>query len=68
MPVSPYDTVTLLIAGVLIGLVHEGSDHGLGSLSVSINMWTHIDPHVLLFTFLPALLFGGARRILLATS
>eukprot|EP00227_Mantoniella_beaufortii_P003899 CAMPEP_0197607832 /NCGR_PEP_ID=MMETSP1326-20131121/47889_1 /TAXON_ID=1155430 /ORGANISM="Genus nov. species nov., Strain RCC2288" /LENGTH=858 /DNA_ID=CAMNT_0043175941 /DNA_START=220 /DNA_END=2796 /DNA_ORIENTATION=+ len=55
----PY-TVTLLVAGMLIGLVHEASDHGLGSLSVSINMWTQIDPHVLLFTFLPALLFGDA--------
>jgi len=30
MSSSPSYTVTLLIAGVLIGLVHEASDHGLG--------------------------------------
>ena len=55
----PY-TVTLLVCGIAMGMAHEATDGGLGSLSVSMDQWIHIDPHVLLFTFLPALLFGDA--------
>ena len=55
----PY-TVTLLLCGIIIGLVHEATDKGLGTLSDSIDQWLLIDPHLLLFTFLPALLFGDA--------
>lgn len=55
----PY-TVTLLGCGGIIGLIHEATDKGLGRLSVSIDQWTAIDPHLLLFVFLPALLFGDA--------
>ena len=32
-------------------------------LGVSISMWTTIDPHLLLFVFLPALLFGDAKAV-----
>jgi len=38
--------------------VHEFTNHNLGKMSVSINMWINIHPHLLLFSFLPALLFG----------
>jgi hypothetical protein len=55
----PY-TCTLLLCGVVIGLVHESTDKGLGRLSISIDQWLSIDPHLLLFAFLPALLFGDA--------
>ena len=55
----PY-TVTLLICGIIIGLAHEATDKGLGRLSESIDQWLAIDPHLLLFAFLPALLFGDA--------
>merc|ERR1712159_543769 len=56
-PSVPY-TAVLLVEGMLLGLLHEMTDHKLGKLSVSINMWINIHPHLLLFTFLPALLFG----------
>jgi NhaP-type Na+/H+ or K+/H+ antiporter len=56
-PSVPY-TAVLLIEGILLGMCHEFSDHNLGKLSVSINMWINIHPHLLLFSFLPALLFG----------
>lgn len=36
---------------------------GLGVLSTSMAMWSHIDPHLLLFAFLPALLFGDAMGL-----
>ena len=36
---------------------------GLGTLSTSITMWAHMDPHLLLFAFLPALLFGDAMGL-----
>jgi NhaP-type Na+/H+ or K+/H+ antiporter len=36
---------------------------GLGTLSASMAMWSKIDPHLLLFAFLPALLFGDAMGL-----
>jgi NhaP-type Na+/H+ or K+/H+ antiporter len=36
---------------------------GLGVLSTSMAMWSHIDPHLLLYAFLPALLFGDAMGL-----
>ena len=61
-PSLPY-TVVLLVEGVILALIHESSDGGLGMLSTSINMWQKIDPHLLLFAFLPVLLFGDAMSL-----
>ncbi|OLP88823.1 Sodium/hydrogen exchanger 7 [Symbiodinium microadriaticum] len=58
----PY-TVSLLIAGVLLGAMHIESSQGLGTLSRSIALWMDIDPHVILYSFLPVLLFGDALSI-----
>lgn len=61
-PSLPY-TAVLLVEGMILGGVHEMTNHGMGKLSVSINMWINIHPHLLLFTFLPALLFGDCMCI-----
>jgi NhaP-type Na+/H+ or K+/H+ antiporter len=61
-PSVPY-TVVLLIEGFTIGYIHELSEHGLGDLSVSLEMWSSIDPHLLLFAFLPPLLFSDSMGL-----
>lgn len=58
----PY-TVWLFVIGIGLGWMDWQSSNGLGNLSESIKMWTHIDPHVLLYTFLPVLLFGDSMNI-----
>eukprot|EP00397_Hematodinium_sp_SG-2012_P006626 GEMP01006660.1.p1 GENE.GEMP01006660.1~~GEMP01006660.1.p1 ORF type:complete len:999 (+),score=130.70 GEMP01006660.1:12-3008(+) len=57
LPVLPY-TVTLFLEGMCLFSIHYLSDMSLGPLSKSIEMWVHIDPHTLLYIFLPALIFG----------
>ena len=66
-PWMPY-TCVLLVEGMLLAAVDyqlssfkEGC--GMGILSKSIAMWRGIDPHLLLFAFLPALLFGDAMAL-----
>lgn len=53
-------TVALFIEGICLGALHSATDGGLGSLSASLDMWLEIDPHLLLYAFLPALLFGDS--------
>lgn len=64
---APY-TCLILVEGIIVGFFHElggavGDNTRLGSLSESIEMWMHIDPHLLLFTFLPALLYSDAMSL-----
>lgn len=59
------ETVTVFILGVLFSLVFEGlklKDNS-GVFGHSYIMWMDIDPHLLLFTLLPALLAGDAMTI-----
>jgi hypothetical protein len=70
----PY-TCTILVEGVLIGAWYEWMERGhllekatfAATLTESIKQWISIDPHLLLYAFLPALLFGdtmvGAPRV-----
>ena len=61
MPWMPY-TVMLMAEGLAIGAMdHYGGSHS--SLAHSLHMWQGIDPHLLLFAFLPALLFGDAMTM-----
>lgn len=53
-------TVAIFIEGVVLGVLHEVTDGALGQLSLSLDMWLEIDPHLLLYAFLPALLFGDS--------
>jgi NhaP-type Na+/H+ or K+/H+ antiporter len=61
-PWLPY-TAVLLVEGILIAFIHEGCNHSLGTLSKSIVMWQSIDAHLLLYAFLPALLFGDSMSL-----
>lgn len=58
----PY-TCALLIEGILLSVIHESSNHGMGMLSTSISMWVDMDPSLLLDAFLPALVFGDIMNI-----
>ena len=66
-PWMPY-TCVILVEGMLLAALdyyttlHFGSC-GMGILSKSIAMWKDIDPHLLLYAFLPALLFGDAMGL-----
>lgn len=60
----PY-TVLLFLVGVLMGYTyrHTKEDNYLGTLTYSIELWSTMDPHLMLFSFLPALLFGDSMGI-----
>ncbi|KAJ7546491.1 hypothetical protein O6H91_08G041700 [Diphasiastrum complanatum] len=53
----PY-TVALLLVGIGLGALEYGTSHGLGSLGKSIR--ATINPNLILFVFLPALLFESS--------
>jgi len=68
LTVIPF-TGLIFITGLLLGLLYEGAgqrqnfimkDNALGTLGHSIEMWIEIEPHLLLYGFLPPLLFGDA--------
>lgn len=62
---SMQQTVVLFVLGLLYSLIFEGlrfHKHA-GVFGVSYVMWMDIDPHLLLFTLLPALLAGDAMTI-----
>ena len=56
----PY-TCAVLVIGVVLGAVH--GSFNLDDLSDSIQIWENIDAHLLLYAFLPALLFGDAMTL-----
>ena len=35
----------------------------MGALSDSIQLWVHINPHLIFYIFLPALIFGSAFSV-----
>ena len=57
----PY-TILLLILGIILDSLctQLWFVHGYNSLQQSLDMWASIDGHLLLYAFLPALLFGDA--------
>lgn len=63
-------TVAVFVCGMAFGggllqAAHgrEGLHHTGGSLGRSLDLWLAIDPHVLLFGFLPGLLFGDSMSL-----
>jgi NhaP-type Na+/H+ or K+/H+ antiporter len=63
----PY-TCVILVEGMILAVVDyymtlHYNECGMGILSKSIAMWKGIDPHLLLYAFLPALLFGDAMAL-----
>ena len=58
----PY-SVVLLIVGGLVAAVDEtvSSPERLSPVSKSIDAWTSLDPHTLMYIFLPPLIFSRPR-------
>ena len=56
----PY-TVVVFIFGCLVSLFNR--DHDLGMWGDSIEKWTHIDAELMLYVFLPPLIFGEAMTL-----
>jgi NhaP-type Na+/H+ or K+/H+ antiporter len=65
-PAIPY-TCGLFLIGCFLSCIHyvNRSDHPLhwDSWYASIEMWQGLDPHLLFYTFLPALLFGDVMKL-----
>lgn len=55
----PY-TVALLLLGIALGSLEYGTNRMLGNLGYSIRQWSNISPSLILFVFLPALLFESS--------
>jgi NhaP-type Na+/H+ or K+/H+ antiporter len=67
-PFVPYTVMVMLLGmafDALLDLVYAGNldPETYGSLKTSTDMWANIDGHVLLYAFLPALLFGDAMTL-----
>ena len=58
----PYTSAVMLI-GIILGALHQGTDCGLGYLSQSIHSWSTINSHLLLYIFLPLLLFADSMGL-----
>jgi hypothetical protein len=58
----PY-TVSCFLCGILLSLIDGFTNKGLGSLSESMKLWVQIDPHLLLFAFLPGLIFADGCKL-----
>lgn len=56
----PY-TVLLFVQGMLLALVMKKVD--MGNLGVAADVWGDVDPELLLFIFLPVLIFGEAMTL-----
>eukprot|EP00959_Pyramimonas_sp_CCMP1952_P305082 6384898-Pyramimonas_sp.AAC.1 len=57
----PY-TVALLIVGLALGFLYAEEDLGIYA-GPSIRQWVYISPHLLLFSFLPPLVFESAFNL-----
>lgn len=62
---SLQQTVVLFVLGMIYSFFYEGLDlkKESGVFGYSYDMWMAIDPHLLMFTLLPALLAGDAMTI-----
>ena len=58
----PY-TSAVMVLGIILGVAHRGTDCGLLYLSQSIHSWSTINSHLLLYIFLPLLLFADSMGL-----
>eukprot|EP00937_MAST-01D_sp_MAST-1D-sp2_P001063 g1063.t1 len=61
-PWLPY-TCAMMVLGMLLAVAQDQTNGGLGPLSRSVESWYDIDAHLILYAFLPILLFGDAMTI-----
>lgn len=54
----PY-TPMISVLGLVLGIVNASSDI-MGDLKQPLNIWAGIKPYIILFVFLPALIFESA--------
>ena len=59
LPSFPF-ALAVFLEGMALQAMTKGQD---GDFARSLRSWSFIDPHLLLFTFLPILLFGDAMAI-----
>jgi len=57
----PY-SVTIFISGILLSVWANQSEKNIEFWS-SLDLWAKIEPHLLLYIFLPALLFGDSMEV-----
>lgn len=69
-PSVPYTVLLALIGycftySYMIEALHHGvpSSEWVGKLSTSTEMWLDMDPHLILYAWLPALLYGDAIKL-----
>jgi len=62
VPFVPY-SVVLLLFSMMMGAMHQKTDYALGILSVSMQQWIEIPPHLVLYALLPPLLFGDSMLL-----
>jgi len=55
-------TILVLLAGVATGLALEGSEHGHGVIA-RLEAGAHVSPDLIIFVFLPALVFESAYNL-----
>lgn len=58
----PY-TVVIFLLGGLFSFVSRASDHDTNAFSTSIDDWVNIDADLIVFVFLPPLVFGEAMNL-----
>lgn len=59
----PYTMVVMLEGFLLDWLASTNNEGRLNSMQQSLRLWSKIDPHLLLYSFLPALLFGDVTTL-----
>lgn len=62
-PHVPYTMVVMLEGFVLDWLASANNEGRLNAMQQSLRLWSKIDPHLLLYSFLPALLFGDVTNL-----
>lgn len=65
-PQIPY-TCMLFIVGTIVSIIHKYNEKDTwfrwGTWYLSVEMWQNINPHLLFYVFLPALLFGDVMKL-----
>ena len=57
-------TVLVLFSGMGMGMVeHYGAEGLLGTLGYSMDVWQGVDPHMILYLFIPPLIFASAHHV-----
>lgn len=60
--ILPY-TVAMFFVGIAISVLVAHEDTGLGKFGYSARKWRDIEPHLMLYLFLPILIYGDAMSL-----